>query len=58
MPQFLINENLSFEREVEASYFETNGDFVDFIDSEGRDSTIVFRVKAATVQTIEMKPSL
>lgn len=55
MATFIINKGYSSApwdgHEVEADYFETRGDFIDF-DKEG--SGTVYRVSAKYVHTIEL----
>jgi len=49
MAKFRVNSGFSSERVVEAEYFQTVGQFVDFVDRDGT----VFRIQASDVATIE-----
>jgi hypothetical protein len=49
MARFVINDGYSSSQEVEADYFATVGDFVDF---EVHNVGTVFRIKASNVETI------
>lgn len=50
MALYMVNEGYSDVHTVHAARFETVGDFVDFFD---KNDEVVFRVRAASVITIE-----
>lgn len=49
MAKFEINTRSSYENTVEADSFASEGEFVDF----HKGNTIVFRMKAALIETIK-----
>ena len=53
MATYAINEGLPHAQTVEAEYFQTSGDFVDFYVTQGSDHEVVFRMKAGMVQTVK-----
>ncbi|MGW3365954.1 hypothetical protein ACWDOR_23775 [Streptosporangium canum] len=58
MATYEINEGYAGERTVEADYFRTEGDFVDFYARNGHgDQEVVLRVRANWVQKIELVKS-
>lgn len=53
MATYVINEGMPHTQLVEADYFQTVGEFVDFAVVNGGDPDVVFRMKASIVQTVK-----
>ena len=59
MAKFLLNEGYDTEeRTIEAEWYETVGEFIDFVVRDGSSPTNkrqIFRIRANSVHTIELK---
>lgn len=55
MSRYVINKDYGDAREIEATSYSTVGDFIDFYgEYDDGVMPVVFRVRAAKVQTVEL----